>query len=82
MVLPSLGSQHRGRDVEYICYIDREKSDVPFMDIIHADTMSDARDLARILMSQRSDSSGARLFVGDDLVETLCSPWRTLQTQD
>lgn len=70
-----------GCAVEYICYIDRERSDVPFMDIIQADTLAEARDLVRILMSQRSDSSGARLFVGDELVDTLPSFWDALEAQ-
>jgi hypothetical protein len=51
------------------------------MDIIHADTLADARDLVRILMSQRSDSLGARLFVGEELVETLPSFWGALEAQ-
>ncbi|HST91119.1 MAG TPA: hypothetical protein VLJ13_02885 [Brevundimonas sp.] len=67
--------------MEYICYIDRERSDVPFMDIIHADTLADARDLVRILMSQRSDSLGARMFVGEDLVDTIPSFWGALEAQ-
>ena len=59
--------------MEYICYIDRERGDVPFMDIIQADSLADARDFARILMSQRSDSLGARRFIGEDLVDTIPS---------
>lgn len=65
--------------MEYICYIDRERTDVPFMDIIHAECLADARDMARILMSQRSDSLGARLFVGEDLIESLPSFWGALE---
>jgi hypothetical protein len=82
MIGRSLRSQHRGRGMEYICYIDREKSDVPFMDILHADTIADARNLARTLMAQRADSSGARLFVGDDLVETIPALHPALAAQD
>ena len=81
MVSPVAEIAASGRDMEYICYIDRERSDVPFKDIIHADTGADARDLARILMSQRSDSLGARLFVGEELVEALPSFWGVLEGQ-
>lgn len=61
--------------MEYVCYIDRERTDVPFMDVIHADTLAEAHDVARILMSQRVDSMGARLFIGDDLIDTIPSFW-------
>ena len=48
--------------MEYICYIDRERSDVPFMDILRADSLAEARDLARIPLT------GLRFF-------TVYGPW-------
>lgn len=54
--------------MDYVCYIDRSKSDTPFMDIVQANDLNEARKHARILMAQRPDSIGARLYLEDEQV--------------
>lgn len=57
--------------MDYICYIDTESSDVPFMDVVTAREIEVAREHARRLMAERPHSIAARLFHGSEYVETL-----------
>lgn len=57
--------------MDYICYIDTSTSSVPFMDIVTTREIEVAREHARRLMAERPNSTGARLFQGPNLIETL-----------
>jgi len=57
--------------VDYICYIDTSTSSVPFMDVLPVRELEAAREHARRLMAERPTSVAARLFHGEQHVETL-----------